>query len=86
LNERKEAKRRSAFLGVILRTRGHLPRQAVREWSMSQYELLARGSRNLREIDDLAMTAWYLSAPAWMEAEAKTLWGRGWAQGKEVDG
>ncbi len=72
-------------MAVALRTCGHLPRAAVEEWAMLNLKLLEAGYRGHRFIPDLAMTAWYRSAPGLSEREARSLWGRGWAQGVEVD-
>ena len=79
--------RYKVFLAIVRKTFGHLPRAAVEEWAMMNFDRLEAGLRGSRFVPDAAMTAWYRSAPpSWMEAEAKALWGRGWAQGKEVDG
>jgi len=77
--------REKAFLDVVFKTHGHLPHGALEEWAMLNFRLLEAGIRGSRRIPDLAMTAWYRSAPGWMEPDAQELWGRGWALGLEVD-
>jgi hypothetical protein len=69
-----EAKRRLAFLAVVLRTWGHWPRAAVEEWSGAQFDLIKRGWRRSSEVADVSMSAWFLIAPpSWPVREARRL-------------
>ena len=52
---------------------------------MAEHDRLVAGVRGSSFISDEGMSAWYRSVPATIETEAKALWGRGWAQGVEVD-
>lgn len=86
MNERELRRRRTAFFKVIVRTWNYWPRRAVEEWTEAQFALVSRGNRNLFEVSDAALGAWARSGPAeWLEHEARALWGRGWAEGIEVD-
>ena len=85
MNERDKKRRRAAFLAVFVRTRNYWPRAAVEEWAMAEHDRLVAGVRGSSFISDEGMSAWYRSVPTTIETEAKALWGRGWAQGVEVD-
>lgn len=86
MNERETLRRRQAFRAVLDRTFHHFPRAAVEAWALAQFELISKGSRNRFDVSDEALGAWIrTAAPSWQEQEVRQIWGRGWAQGVEVD-
>jgi hypothetical protein len=86
LDERELGRRRAAFMAIIRRCWVFWPWSVVEPWALAQFELVSAGSRNRFEVSDQALGAWARSGPAsWQEREAREIWGRGWAQGVEVD-
>lgn len=72
--EELEARHRRDFLKIVMRVMSHQPHQQVEAWAMGQFDLIRAGRRGPRDVDDLAMSAWYRScAPSWTAADVRRL-------------